>query len=269
MLLQDQDIQLLTQIGFTENQAKLYLTLLSIGETDAKNLSRQANVPRQAAYRTLGELQEKGLVERRIAVPQEYKAIPLKDGLAIMINQKSKEYKRILQEAQEFLLNHETQKRQDSKKEYNISIIEGKETIVKKTKYTIDNAASSVCICSTAQRWIHFTSEIIENAQEALNRGVKYRVILENSNGEILFPKEFKKILNHRNYELRIVHNQLKVNAAIFDDREASFSFYPSKSLTESPMIWTNHSSLLIGFMDHFENLWKNSEKLDLKGKFN
>ncbi len=45
MLFIDEDIRSLTQIGFTEAQAKLYLALLSIGKTDAKNLAKQANVP--------------------------------------------------------------------------------------------------------------------------------------------------------------------------------------------------------------------------------
>ncbi|NLF88425.1 TrmB family transcriptional regulator, partial [Candidatus Bathyarchaeota archaeon] len=131
MLFQEEDIRLLIQVGFTEAQAKLYLALLSIGQTDVKNLSKQANVPRQAAYRTLGELQERGLVERIIALPQEYKAIPIHDGLAIMISSKANEYARILDDAKEFMLRFENKNQQaDTEREYSISIVEGKDTII-------------------------------------------------------------------------------------------------------------------------------------------
>ncbi len=269
MLFQHEDIRLLTQIGFTETQAKLYLALLSIGKTDAKNLSKQANVPRQAAYRTLGELQEKGLVERRISLPQEYKAVPLQDGLAIMISSKANEYATILDDAKEFLLRYDAQKEHEiiSEKEYNISIIEGKEIIIKKTKHTIDNLQLSISVCSTYQRWLRFNQEILENVEDALAKGVKCRMVLEKTEGTISFPKELKPILTHPNYEVRLVRNCLKINASIFDDKEASFSFYPAKSLSESPMIWTNHPSLLVGFQTHFEKLWLESEKVDFKGK--
>jgi len=267
--LQAEGIRLLTQMGFTESQAKLYLSLIITGKTDVKTLAKQANVPRQAIYRTLGELQEKGIVERIISLPQEYKAIPLQDGLAIMISEKANDYAKILEQAKEFLLKFEAQQEQlISENDYSITIVEGKDTIVKRTKNITDNLQHTVCVCSTTQRWIHMNLEIIENVKEALSRGVKYHMILENSNGEIYFPKEFKPMLSHPNYEVRMAHNQLKINAAIFDDKEASFSFYPAKSLAESPMIWTNHPSILVGFQDHFKNVWRDSEKVDIKGKF-
>ncbi len=267
--IQEEGIRLLTQMGFTEAQAKLYLALIITGKTDVKTLAKQAVVPRQAVYRTLGELHEKGIVERIISLPQEYKAIPLQDGLEIMIAEKANDYTKILEQAKEFLFKFEAQQEQlIFENDYNISIVEGKETIVKRTKNITDNLQHNVCLCSTAQRWIHMNLEIIENVKEALGRGVKYHMVLENSNGEICFPKEFKPMLSHPNYEVRMVRNKLKINAAIFDDKEASFSFYPSKSLSESPMIWTNHPSLLVGFQDHFTNVWRDSEKVDMKDKF-
>jgi sugar-specific transcriptional regulator TrmB len=108
--IQEEDIRLLVQMGFTETQAKLYLALINIGKTDVKTLAKQAKVPRQAAYRTLGELQEKGVVERIISLPQEYKAIPPQDGLTIMIKLKEHEYAEIVEKAGRFLVKFEGQK---------------------------------------------------------------------------------------------------------------------------------------------------------------
>jgi sugar-specific transcriptional regulator TrmB len=268
MLFQDDDLKLLTQIGFTEAQAKMYLALLAIGKTDAKNLAKQAGVPRQAAYRTLGELQEKGLVERIIALPQEYKAIPLRDGLAVMIRHKSNEYSRIMENAKVFLQRYNIQQEQPpSEEEYSISIIEGKETIIKKSVYATESSNREICIFSTFQRWTHTKMELSDTVERTLKRGVKYRVLMENPTGEFFFSKEFKSVLTHPNYDIRLAAEKLKINASLFDDREASFSFYPSKSLAETPMVWTNHPSLLIGFRDHFENVWGSSEKIDLKSK--
>ena len=84
---------------------------------------------------------------------------------------------------------------------------------------------------------------------------------------DFAFPKEFKKVLLHPQYEMRVVPDKLKMNACLFDDKVASFSLYPSRTLTETPMIWTNHPSLLVGFRDHFENLWNIAEKIDVKDK--
>ncbi len=64
MFLEEESIGLLTQLGFNITQAKLYLALSKLGEADARTLSKEANVPRPEVYRTLDELQKKGLVEK-------------------------------------------------------------------------------------------------------------------------------------------------------------------------------------------------------------
>ena len=159
--LQEEGIRLLIHMGFTETQAKLYLALLTIGKTDVKTLSKQANVPRQAAYRTLGELQEKGIVEKIISLPHEYQAIPLQDGLTIMINSKANEYAKIIEKAKEFLLKFEAQNQtQISDKQYIISIIEGKDTVINKIRALTDGLEDNICVCQTVQRWMHVNHEI-------------------------------------------------------------------------------------------------------------
>jgi sugar-specific transcriptional regulator TrmB len=257
MLLQDGDIRLLLQIGFTETQAKLYLSLINTGKTDAKTLSKHANVPRQATYRTLGELQEKGIVERIIALPQKYEAVPIQDGLSIILGQKAKEYDRTVEKTKEFLLKFSTQKETcANEQEYKISIVEGKETIIKKTRYALDNTQQSGTCYTTLQRWAQVNQEIFENIKKALDRGVRFRYVIERPYGEICLPKGVKSLLAKPNYEVRLTHSHLKANVAIFDNKEASFSFYPSKALAESPMIWTNHPSILTAFQSYFENTW-------------
>jgi len=265
--LEEDSVKLLMQVGFTEAQAKIYLTLCSMGQTDAKTLAKQASIPRQAVYRTLDELHEKGIVEKIIAIPQEYRAIPLHDGLSIMIGYKAKEYANIAEKAKEFLGRYEEQTLlQQTKEEYSISIIESKDAIINKIRNITEACTSKVWVCQTLQRWIQVNVCLSETKEEALRRGVKYRIILAQPEGEISFPKDLKPLLSHPNYQVKVT-NRLQINASLHDDKYGCFSFYPSKSLSESPVIVTNHPSLLIGFKDHFENVWSSSKKIDLKAK--
>ena len=109
------------------------------------------------------------------------------------------------------------------------------------------------------------TTKSVDNVKEALSRGVKYRVVLERPEARFSIPKELKQMLSHPNYEVRVINVRLKVNAAIYDDKVACFSFYPAKGVADTPVILTNHPSLLIGFVDHFANLWRESEKIVVK----
>ncbi len=267
MLIKDEDISLLTQIGFTNTQAKLYLALISSGRADAKTLSKQANVARQATYRTLEELQQRGIVETIMGLPQKYEAIPVPDGVSIMLKARAQEYTRLLEKTREFIVRFDGQeKKQQAEQDYRISIFEGKEAILKKLRHAHESSQISVCCCSTLQRWSQICMETFLDVESALGRGVKYRVILENHNGEVCLPKEVRSRWAKPNYDLRLTDIPLKMNASIFDGVAASFSFYPSMPIVKSPMIWTNHPSLIVGFQDYIENIWSDTRKVNLSG---
>ncbi len=240
----------------------MYLALLSCGKTDAKTLAKTSGIPRQAAYRTLGELQEMGIVERIIAMPQEYKAVPLQDGLSTIIAEKENEFAQNVKQAKDFLEKFEKQKTEEPlENEYAITVVAGKGTIMNRYRKAADKLIDNACVCSNLQRWMQVNLEIAENVEHALLRGVRYRVVLCNVNEETFFPEELKKILYHPNYQVKLISEHLKTNVCIFDGLEAFLRFYTLDSQADSPMIWTNHPSLLVGFQDHFENLWRNSEK--------
>jgi sugar-specific transcriptional regulator TrmB len=261
LLIKNDNIRLLTQIGFTETQAKLFLVLTDLGKTDAKTLSKQANLTRPATYRALSELQEKGIVEKIISTPQQFKTIPLQDLYDVMISKRAQEYTQTLERAKEFILKLEAEKKEETtERDYTISVLEGKTALINRTKAAHSNAQQSVFCCSTLERWLQLSYEIGEIIADSLAKGVQYRSVLE-ANQNPSFSKETKKLMLHPNFKVRITQNPVQLNGAIFDGKEASINFYPSKSIAESPMIWTNQPSLLIGFQDHFDKFWEISKE--------
>ena len=261
--LQGDSLKLLEQVGFTETQARIYMALCSMGQTDVKSLAKQADTPRQAAYRTLDELQQKGMVEKIIAIPQQYRAIPIHDGIAILVSAKAKEYASIAEKAHEFIKRYEVQAQlEKAQHEYSISIVEGKDTVLKKISALTEACTQEVWVCQSLPRWIQVNLSISESVLHMLKKGVKYRVILEHTEGNLSFPKDLKLLLRHPNYQIKIA-SKLKVNAALYDNKYGCFSFYPGKAVGDTPVIVTNQPSLLIGFRDYFNNQWRHSKKID------
>ncbi len=112
-------------------------------------------------------------------------------------------------------------------------------------------------LVSTLPRWLAIVSECHVNYEKALERGVQYRGIIEKAAGGTRLPENVLALLAKPNFTLRFVRGPCSANCAVFDDREATFNFYPSKMLAEAPIVWTNHPSLLAMCRDHFEALWK------------
>jgi sugar-specific transcriptional regulator TrmB len=253
-------LHLLTEVGLTQLQAKLYFTLLRIGKTEAGTLVKSIDVARTEIYRSLDELQKRGLVEREMSRPYKFKPTPLREGLQFLMLQRFQQYQEMERKAEAIL-----QKIQDDKKEtnqqfeYEITIIEGREKILQKIALQHDKVHRNTEILSTAQRWLQIIQHCIRNYENALRRGVKYRIVIDKTDCASSFDN-LKGLFSQPNFELRISNAPLKTNAAIFDGQEVTIAMYPSRLLKESPMLLTKHPSFVSMCQDHFENVWRSAQ---------
>jgi HTH-type transcriptional regulator, sugar sensing transcriptional regulator len=257
--VKEEEVHILTKLGFTQTQIKLYLTLLRMGNANGRTLAEQAKVPRSIVYRALDELQKKGLVEKEISQPYTFSATPIQNGLQMLIDQKYEECKKIRKETEKFL--RKTKSSQDTSfgdQEFKLLMIDRKERIIQRMRQQHDNAKLKVDILSTPQRWLQILHDCVLNYEKTLSRGVQYRVVLDSCKLDIDHQKNIQVLLSKPNFHLRL-RCPLGVNAAIFDGKEASFCFYPSRPLTESPIVWTNHPSFLAMFQSYFENIWESA----------
>lgn len=263
MFFGEEDLQSLIQIGFTKTQANLYLALLKLGQTDGKTLSKKSNSPRTIVYRTLDELQKKGLVERELTSPYKFKATPLKEGLEILMSQKRQEYKEIQEKAENFLLKYQNYKYEKPQEhQYKFIALEGKERIIQIMKLHHSDVQQSVKILTNLKRWLTILHYCYEDYVKSLERKVKYQIVLETRKRKNIFPANIHPLLNKPNFELKLTSRPLPINLGIFDDKRAIFNFLTSLPLKESPIILTNHLGLLSMCQDHFEKIWKSAKRV-------
>jgi len=254
------NVQGLVTIGFTYNQARIYLSLLKTGRSKASKISRVSNVPRQEVYRVIDELRHKGLVDKIVGMPNQYEAVPLDEALQSLISNKVDQCKLIQKKTKEILRDnifYPLKKGQEE--EYKIIILEGKQRIMREIKREHDSVEKRVKAISTLQRVSQMLEFCLQNYIKALDRGVKYQWLIEKNTDFIVLPESVKVLLAKPNFEVRCLHHSLTVNAALFDTKEATFNFFPSKSVAESPIIWTNHPSFLSIFQGYFDNLWESA----------
>ena len=83
-------LETLIQLGLTPNQSKLYLSLLRNGNSTGRTLSKETSFARQEVYRILEELHDRGLVEKSIATPTEFRAIKVQEAISILVLERTK-----------------------------------------------------------------------------------------------------------------------------------------------------------------------------------
>ena len=117
---------------------------------------------------------------------------------------------------------------------------------------------------TTVPRLMQILNYNLKSYKKSVERGVKYRIIVNQPQNEDVFLKKLQTLLTHPNFKLGIMATEcgiIKVNMAVFDGKDSNFNFFPSKMLNESPVISTNHPSILAMFQSHFEACWKKAKK--------
>jgi sugar-specific transcriptional regulator TrmB len=216
-------------------------------------------------YRTLRELEKKGLVERVVSKPCKFRAVPLRYGMQILLTQQAQRFKEIREKTEEFLRKHQTQNKEATKQEYKLIMVEGRHRLIQIMRYQHDSVQRNVNVLTVLPRWLQILDFCFEDYKKAIDRGVQYKVVLEACKGENMLHENIQALLKKQDFELRLSPNPLKTNAAIFDENEVTINLHPSQSLAESPIVWTNHPSFISMCKDHFDKIWKSAKEYQLK----
>ncbi len=81
----------LEELGLTSYEAKTYHTLLSVGISDAKEISTKSGVPWGRIYDVLSALEGKGLVESQSSRPKQFNPVEPRIALETLLKLKSRE----------------------------------------------------------------------------------------------------------------------------------------------------------------------------------
>lgn len=92
-------VDVLTGLGLSDRQARVYLALLKLGIV-RRVVAKLAGVPRQTVYYSLVELQRLGLVKQNLSAPTSYAALPYSDTVKRLLEQKTHELVKISQKAE-------------------------------------------------------------------------------------------------------------------------------------------------------------------------
>ena len=87
---------MLMGLGLTPNQAKVYQTILKIGNAPVIQIAKSSSVRREDVYKVLSALEKMGLVEKLLGKPTLIRATPVAGALAsLIVDEKVKSDERI------------------------------------------------------------------------------------------------------------------------------------------------------------------------------
>lgn len=264
---QDEDIQTLTKLGLTVLQARVYLTLAKSGKATIKTISKASEIDRSDIYRIVYKLHELGLVEKMITTPNTFRAVPIREGLPMLLKRKTKEHNEITAKAKKLLQKYEKNSEETAlqKEECQFILVPKKEAARRKFKKAIENTQTS---CDMILHWECFRYGMLEDTEiwkKTVEKGVKVRFIVYKSENEKAVSRIVQILKKKGSFKVRYIFTPPPATIAIFDKKETIITISPIPHPRETPNLWSNNPGLIAIFQDYFEIMWRASKEAEHK----
>ena len=232
--------------------------LAKTGASKASEVARAVQINRTETYRTIRNLQRRGLVEATLERPVRFQSVPFNRCLQILVDER-KARLRILEERGEDLRQQFEGIRIEpvDREVERFQVVEGRIRIEQRLQSMYAKARKSVLTVLSSSEVVRAeTSGLLDILSQEVKTGVQVRVIsaINRSNLEIV-AKVFQSI------ELR--HLDLKAKpiprVSIIDDSEALFEITPADETqrsSEEVALWINSRAFVRNLQAYFDEMW-------------
>jgi sugar-specific transcriptional regulator TrmB len=258
----EEDIQTLIKLGLNGAQAKIYLTLTTLGAANVKQIAQTAKIDRGETYRQLEQLQQKNIVEKILNTPNEYKPMPLNNTLKLLIKQKNQESIQTQKKAKAMLKKAAHYSDTNKELENKISIIPKNEYLKQYITGIYERAQKEIIWYTQIERIPATITLYYQANKKALDRGIQLRTIAElnkPTDQALKFIQRFKN--ENPNFHIKYVKPTLLTTFAICDGKELDIFTQAAKSTTDSPALYTNNPQITKPLKEFFELKWNTATK--------
>ena len=250
-------IDTLKELGLSTVQAKTYLALVKTDTSTIKEIATLSQVPRTDLYRSIQELENKGLVDRILSKPTQFKPIPVDECIELLYQRtvaKNRELKKKAFKLRNNLKNEEHYRSSElNSSEY---VLVPKSRAAEKIRKAIHATEATLDVVSS---WERFSSAMFTFAHElenAWSRGVKCRFIVEKPISEESLSNGVGSYRRNYPCKFRFTPTCPQTVISIYDSKEVVLVENPVAPLKGSNVLWSNNKSLISMTKDFFEILW-------------
>jgi len=258
-LIPEEPVKILTKLGLSSIKAKVYLALLIHQDSDAKSLCKQLKKPRQPVYQALSELQEDGLVEKTLAKPATFHAIPVQSTLQLLLKRKESEMAQLEKQAAAQFRNFEVDCQAAggaAPSSAGFRLLAKNETDPSKSVYKLGRAVADSkksVMCLTTARLFCQIRDLDEGVwRDAVKRGVQFKFIINGV--EDMELRLHPELCSSRCFAVRFARSGQQACVLLVDGKEV---FCRIGASLDSPVLWSDAPEFVALMRDYFETKWR------------
>lgn len=248
----------LQEYGLTRNEARVLIFLAKTGVAKASEVARAVQINRTETYRTIRNLQRRGLVEATLERPVRFQSVPFERCLRILIDERKAKL-RILEQRGENLRRQFDEARVEPVRQEveRFQVVEGRLRIEQRLQSLYVQAQKSVMTVLSPSEIIRAdTSELSDVLGQAARNGLRVRIIttINQSNLEII--EKLRGTIEIRHLDLKA---KPIPRVSIIDDSEALFQITTADETPrsgEEVALWINSHAFVRNLQAYFEEMW-------------
>ncbi len=263
IMLHDQDVEALIALGLTSSQAKVYLTLAKLEEARIQTISKTTQIARQDIYRIIAELEQRCLVEKVIATPTRFKAVPVHEAVPHLTQRMSQK----ALEAQEKAVKlterhgHRIGKLKAQEREVEFVLISRREALSRRLKKAIGESQRSIELVCPTKKCLHALFDLSTSLRKALERDVKIRWIIDKSLESNSRPAILEVLSKSALFKMRCIPHNPTQTFSIYDKKILIVASNPKLHYLHSSALCTNATPIVELAQNHFSLLWNKQRR--------
>ena len=245
--------QVLTSLGLTVLEAKVYLALAKKGETPAKTIAKASKVSQPDVYRVLSKLENHGLIERIIALPNRFKATPIDEAIAILLQRREAESAVLEKQATELVESLKGKNLTTSPQEERAQFTLVPGVHVHRIRNAVESAQTGVLCFTTLDmfRKVRFVTEDVW--KRGVKRQVNYQFIIGKPYDEPVTLELDPSLKDSEFFNIRFMVASMPC-VILIDKKEV---FVRTELNLEAPVLWSNNQYIVAMMQEYFATLWK------------
>jgi HTH-type transcriptional regulator, sugar sensing transcriptional regulator len=255
-MIDEDDVTTLKCLGLSEREAKVYLSLVSLGSSSVKLISKNSTVARQDTYRVISKLYTRGLVEEIISMPLTFKAIPVPRAVDILFQAKSGEIDSAISRKNELIKKYQNKEEILAFEEPEFTLVAGRGNIMANTREKHEMAKESISFAGPWEAFIAYFFSVEESLQKPMSNKVKIRVIVSKPESDQIKEKIRVFLQKFPNVILKY-SNDTPFLVSVHDKKVCTYSLFNSHfNLSDVKILRSTNKSFIELILNYFDNLW-------------
>ena len=246
----------LQEYGLTRNEARVLFFLAKTGLSRASEVSRAVQINRTETYRTIRNLQHRGLVESTLERPVRFQSAPFEKCLQILIDERKAKIKILEHRGEDLRRVFESMQLEPIRQEIErFQVVESRLRIEQKLQSMYAQARKSVMTVLSSSELIRAdTSGLLDLLEKSNRTGVRVRAITAIDHSSLGIVDKLTETIEVRHLDLKA---RPVPRVSLIDDAEALFEITTDDARrNEEVALWINSRPFVGNLQAYFEEMW-------------